>query len=97
MAAVPMNALTYVDGATVTAVVRYGLDVGVYDVVIINPAPNYDVGVLMGGLVVSYQPPPVIANVFPDSFAVTNPNPQATVCDFHLTTYLLSLSSTLII
>lgn len=71
-----------VDHATLTAVVRYGLSVGVYDVVIINPAPGYDVGVLPGGLVVSYEPPPVIDNVIPDSFPVSLTNPQATVCQF---------------
>jgi hypothetical protein len=92
MAALPMNALTFVDSGTLTAVVRYGLNVGTYDVVIINPGPGYEVGLLRGGLVVSYQPPPTIASVFPDSFPVSLSNQQINVCVHSLSPSLPPLS-----
>ena len=60
-----VSGVAFVDAGRLTANVPPGLDVGTYDVIVVNPAG--EVGVLEGGFRVTAQAPPLIDRVAPGS------------------------------
>jgi len=58
-----------VDGDTLTAVVPDGIAPGLYDVIIVNPAPSAEVGILFDGYTAVADPPPEIEDVVPPSIS----------------------------
>lgn len=61
--AMSLEAVAFVDGARLTAVVPPGLPEGVYDVIVVNPTG--EVGLIEGGFTVTTDPPPSIDNLSP--------------------------------
>ncbi len=58
---------SFVDKSTLTAVVPPGTPAGLYDVIVVNPTPTAEVGILYDGYSAVVAPPPVVANVVPPS------------------------------
>jgi hypothetical protein len=71
--AVPLVSVGFVDPYRLDALIPPGLDVDVYDVVVVNP--DGAVGVLAGGLEVTTDPPPVIDAIAPSSIANSGTQP----------------------
>lgn len=68
---VALEAIAFLDGDRVTAVVPAGTPTNLYDVILVNP--DGTVGVLIGGYKSTATPPPVIASATPASIvAATN-------------------------
>ena len=65
--AAAVGAVAFVDEARLTARVGAGLDVGDYDVIVVNPGG--DVGLLEAGFAVTADPPPQVDAVSPGSIA----------------------------
>ncbi|MBM4358469.1 MAG: hypothetical protein FJ096_10220 [Deltaproteobacteria bacterium] len=58
---------SFVDKSTLTAVVPAGTPAGLYDVIVVNPTPTAEVGVLLDGFAAVVDPPPVVTTVVPPS------------------------------
>jgi hypothetical protein len=65
--AILLTSTSFVDGDTLTAVVPAGTPASKYDVIVVNPDPGNQVGVLLDGYTSVTDAPPVIVNVVPPS------------------------------
>jgi hypothetical protein len=65
--AIALRGVSYINGQSITASVDTAkISVGPYDLIVVNPLPDSQVGVLRGAIVVTEQPPPVITSISPD-------------------------------
>ena len=65
LAATGLVSVSYKDATWLSAVVPEGLPADVYDVIVVNPAPGNEIGVLFGAFTITVDPPPVIDSVSP--------------------------------
>jgi hypothetical protein len=66
---VPLASVSFVDAATLTAIVPKNEPIGVYDVIVVNP--DGTVGLLKNGFTVQTAQPPTISSVTPSSIVDT--------------------------
>ncbi len=62
-----LTSTSFVDADTLTSVVPSGTPIGLYDVIVVNPDPTAEVGILLDGYKSVTAPPPVITAVVPPS------------------------------
>jgi hypothetical protein len=71
--ATALTAVVHEDQETLSAVVPGGLSPGSYDLIVVNPLPGAEVGVLSDGITVTTTEPPVIDTVTPGSLDSDSP------------------------
>ncbi len=65
--AIALRGVSYINGQSITASVDTSkISVGSYDLIVVNPLPDSQVGVMRDAIVVTEQPPPVITSISPD-------------------------------
>ena len=62
-----LGSTSFLDANQLTAVVPAGTPAGLYDVLVVNPEPTAEVGILYDGYASVTAPPPVIINAVPPS------------------------------
>ena len=77
--AIQLGSVSFTDSATLTAIVPPNEAVGAYDLVVINPSPGNEVGLLQNAFSVVTNPPPKITSIAPASVVATTG--QALVID----------------
>jgi hypothetical protein len=65
--AILLSSTSFVSKDKLTAVVPAGTPDGTYDVLVVNPSPTAEVGILHDGFRAVVQPPPVVTDVVPPS------------------------------
>lgn len=65
--AIQLTSTSFVSGDKLTAVVPAGTPVGTYDVLVVNPEPTAEVGILYDGFRVVKDAPPIVSDVVPPS------------------------------
>ncbi len=65
--AIGLESLTFVDGDRLTAVVPEGTPAGTYDLVVVNPGPGNEVGLLEDAFVSITDAPPKVGDIVPQS------------------------------
>lgn len=69
--AIQLTSVSFTDGATLTGIVPAGQAVGPYDLIVINPGPGNEVGILADAFTIVTNPPPTITSVAPSSIINT--------------------------
>lgn len=65
--AIPVGSVALVDGATLTGIVPSSQPTGAYDLIVIDPSPGNEVGVLASAFTVTAAAPPTVSSVTPSS------------------------------